>query len=100
MFNLSIGEVYLRQGSLDQALDSYERAVEQNPYNVSARNNIAVVYRRRGEHEMALAQYQDIVQKFPDDEWARIGLIACLRVLERTSEKERQIAEAYRLIRF
>jgi tetratricopeptide (TPR) repeat protein len=105
-FNYAMGEVHLSQGSLDKALDKaleyYRLAFEQNPYDVNTLDQIATVYRRQGDFEAALSLYRDVVKKFPDDPWARIGLIACLRkpenTLENTEEKQQWIAEARRVI--
>jgi tetratricopeptide (TPR) repeat protein len=98
-FNNAIGEVYFRQGLLPQAFTYYSLAVEQNRYDVTSFNQVALVYRRQGEFQDALAVYRHIVNKFSDDQWARIGLIACLRKLENTTEQQQAITEARRLIR-
>jgi len=96
--NYAIGEVHLWQQALDRALEYYTLAATQNPYNVDASNQIGVVYRRREDYQGALQQYQEMLKQFPDYQWARIGLIACLKHLDRKPDLEPSIAEARRLI--
>jgi tetratricopeptide (TPR) repeat protein len=67
----NIGNVYLAQGKLEQALQSYQSAIQQAPSFPLAHSNRGLVYSQMGEYEKALADFEKAVQLNPDWDFAK-----------------------------
>jgi len=59
------GLIYLRQNSLPEALDAFQRIVQQIPGHMGARLNLALTYENMSEEEKAIEEYQDILRFKP-----------------------------------
>jgi len=51
---LNLGEAYLRQGRLDQAISEWKRVLEINPKEAKAHHDLAVAYYGKKEFRLAL----------------------------------------------
>ncbi len=54
MWHGRLGDIAFMQGDLLKAKDAYQAAIELNPNNVDALNNLAVVYLNQGDEERGL----------------------------------------------
>lgn len=48
-----VGDLYLRKGMYDEAMEEYRKAVEANPNNAIAHFNLSIVYSKKGMKEEA-----------------------------------------------
>ncbi len=56
-FYLDKANVYLKEGKVNDALNYLKEAVERNPYNVEARNNLGKIYAQRCLYDQAMEQF-------------------------------------------
>ncbi len=65
-----LGEIKLRDGLMDEALENFMKASEADEkngiYNVEGKLNIATAYERTGRQPDAIAIYQEIKDKYPE----------------------------------
>jgi len=61
-----LGELLLKKGDLDGALQSYDEALRLNPRSFEARTGRGVVHARRGEYDMAEKILRDALVLNPD----------------------------------
>ncbi len=73
----ALGEVYLRQGKAEQAIELYERALAKNPADVRSRNALAAALRRDGKLDLAEAECRAILgsHAFDPTAYAMLGAI-------------------------
>jgi tetratricopeptide (TPR) repeat protein len=73
----ALGEVYLRQGKSEQAIDLYERALGKNPDDVRSRNALASALRHAGKLDAAEAECRAILgsNAFDPTAYATLGAI-------------------------
>jgi tetratricopeptide (TPR) repeat protein len=71
---VNLAQIYLRQQRDDAALDALQRAVQANPANCAARNELGVLLRRRGEFAAAEDHYLACLTHQPDFEPAHLNL--------------------------
>ena len=55
--NLKLGQAYMQQGQLEDALDKLQRAIELDPRSAQAHTVLAVLLERIGRHEQAGTHY-------------------------------------------
>ena len=79
-------ELSRTRGRLDEALAVYDRAVEEFPMNVVARNGRAETLRALGCLDEALVAYDRTVEEFPREVVVRNGRAEALRALGRLDE--------------
>jgi tetratricopeptide (TPR) repeat protein len=80
------GQLLLRAGQVQAALEAFDRAISRFPDNVFARNGRAEVLKETGRLTDALAAYDETIGRFPDDVVARNGRATVLIFLDRISE--------------
>lgn len=52
-----IGDLYLRKGMYDEAIEEYKKAIEADPYCAIAHFNLSIVYDKKGMKEKADEEY-------------------------------------------
>ncbi len=73
-------------GRLDEALASYDRAIEAFPQSAVAQCGRAATLRAMGRLDEALATYDRAIEAFPQDVYARCGRAETLRAMGRLDE--------------
>jgi tetratricopeptide (TPR) repeat protein len=101
----NLARLYEDQASLEQSLEHYRRAVENNPANADAQYNLARLLAKLGVEGEALGHYQSALRVRPTDVDARnnLGLLlarrgetdAALEQFRRTVEIDPHYAKAY-----
>jgi Flp pilus assembly protein TadD len=78
-----------RQGLWKEAIFRWEKAVELDPENASARNNLGVAYEQNGDFEMAEQEYQRALELKPDSMYIRQNYELFREAYEKRKRKER-----------
>ena len=60
------GEVYLREGKVDEAIDDFNTAVKLQPELAAAYNNRGIAYNKKGEIDKALNNYNIAIRVNPE----------------------------------
>ena len=68
---ISFGSSVARKGLWREAAFRFERAVQQEPNNARAHNNLAVALEAEGEFARALAEYKRALELDPKDTYIR-----------------------------
>ena len=68
---LAFGSEVARKGLWREASFRFEQAVEKEPNNARAHNNLAVALEARGEYARALAEYKRALELDPKDTYIR-----------------------------
>jgi Flp pilus assembly protein TadD len=68
---MSFGSEVARKGLWREAAFRFEKAVEKEPNNARAHNNLAVAMEASGEFARALAEYKKALQLDPNDSYIR-----------------------------
>lgn len=63
--NLKLGQAYMQQGQLEDALDKLQKAIELDPQSAQAHTVLAVLLERIGRHEQAGTHYARSVELQP-----------------------------------
>ena len=63
--NLKLGQAYMQQGQLEEALDKLQKAIELDPQSAQAHTVLAVLLERIGRHEQAGKHYALSVEMAP-----------------------------------
>jgi DNA-binding SARP family transcriptional activator len=81
-----IGNAYLRQGRLDEAMEELRRAVELRPSYARGHNDLGIVYELKGREKDAVAEYREALRWTPDFAEAHHDLAGILAAQGRTDE--------------
>jgi superkiller protein 3 len=75
---LSLGDVYVALGKLDQAKEAYEKALAGNPRSSIACQRLGALHARRGKFEECEAELRKAVELDPQnvEAWALLGAVA------------------------
>ena len=92
--NNALGNIYLRQGKLDEALVRFDLAVEANPNDLGACVARGYVHAQQNHTEEALAEFERCVQLAPNDLTSRRNLGGVLRQVGRNEEALQQFEQA------
>ena len=57
-----LGQEYEEKGMIPEAITMYKRAIEDNPNNAEAHNNLAILYEEIGEREKAVEEYKKAIE--------------------------------------
>lgn len=73
-----LGDVHRIQERYDEAIDSYQTAIELNPADAWPYHNLGFVYKSRGSYERAITFYQQAIKRFERDQhkaisWNNLG---------------------------
>ena len=78
-----------RQGLWREAIFRWEKAVELDPDNASARNNLGVAYEQDGQFEEAEQEYERALDLNPDNMYIRQNYELFREAYEKRKRKER-----------
>jgi type IV pilus assembly protein PilF len=78
-----------RQGLWREAIFRWEKAVELDPDNASARNNLGVAYEQDGQFELAEQEYKRALDLDPDNTYIRQNYELFREAYEKRKRKER-----------
>lgn len=87
-----LGQIYARQGEVDNARRSYRQAVRLRPDYIAARVGLARLSEKKGDVEAAVTEWQRVVRLNPQSDTAQYSLG---RIYERLNDPIRAI-EAYK----
>lgn len=90
----AIGSAHQRIGELDEAIDSYEFALDLDPEKIDIRAKIATAYVGNGEFEAAIDHAQQVLDRQEDHASALATIAICHGVLDHTSLYEGYTAKA------
>jgi tetratricopeptide (TPR) repeat protein len=93
----NLGEIYAREGRVDEALGHFEEAVRLDPGSARARNNLGSYLGENGRLEEALEHLEEAVRLDPGYSRARMGLASALIGLGRYPEAIRELEAVHRL---
>lgn len=79
-----------RQGLWREAIFRWEKAVELDPDNASARNNLAVAYEQDGQFELAEQNYERALDLNSDNMYIRQNYELFREAYEKRKRKERR----------
>lgn len=79
-----------RQGMWREAIFRWQKAVELDPDNASARNNLAVAYEQNGDFEPAEQEYERALDLNPDSVYIRQNYELFREAYEKRKRKERR----------
>ncbi len=85
--NLKFGIVAAQKGLWKEAIYRWKRAIELDPTNWKAYNNLAVAYEREGMFNEALNLYQIALQYSNENIYVKKNYQACLSIVERKEKK-------------
>lgn len=89
----SLGEVYVKLKQLPDAVNQYQKAVELNPRDISARDRLAELYSWAGDYDKSIVTYRDSLALDPGNISLKTGLAKVLRWSHRYSEAEKLYIE-------
>ena len=84
----------LENGKLDESIAHCRKALETDPKNASAHNDLGVLYLNDGQTEKALAEFRQAVVLQPRMAMAHINESFALLALERPGEAESSVRKA------
>lgn len=87
---VSFGIDVARIGLWKEATYRWEKAVELDPKNASARNNLAVAYEQSGEFDQANAEYEKALEIEPDNTYIRQNYELFREAYERKKRTDRR----------
>jgi FkbM family methyltransferase len=82
------GEDYFNAGRIEDAQKAFDRALEIDPMNVSALNNLGVLSWHRGDTEKAIDRFQQVLKLDPGNEDAKHNLQEIQKKAEPTDASE------------
>lgn len=92
----SFGVEVASKGLWKEAAYRWERAVELDPQNPRAYNNLGVAYERSGKFEEALEAYETALELLPTNEQIRQNYELFREAYERKKRKDRDAARSRR----
>ena len=90
----SFGVEVASRGLWKEAAYRWEKAVELDPQNPKAHNNLAVAYERSGKFEEALGAYETALELLPSHEQIRQNYELFREAYERKKRKDRDAARS------
>jgi tetratricopeptide (TPR) repeat protein len=93
----NLGLLMAVTGRLDQAVEQYEAALEQDPGHSDARMNLATVLARRGQSDRAVRELTRVLDADPENAAARANLGLVLLQQGHRERAARELEEALRL---
>jgi Tfp pilus assembly protein PilF len=93
---LSAARIHEQRGDLPGAIAQYQKAIANNPREVTAHIGLARIYDRQGEYGRAVEQYQKAIQVDPKRGLPRNDLGLCYA---RHGELEKSIAELQQAVK-
>lgn len=82
----NLGDQYLLQGQLPQAIEQYRTAIKLNPMCVEAHSNLGVALAEGGQLDQAVSEYSEALRIAPGNAEAQYNFGNLLAKMGRTSE--------------
>ena len=82
----NLGNALLQKGKVDDAIASYQKALELKPDDAEIRNNLGNALRQNGKMEEAITQFQQALRIRPDFAEAHYNCGLAFRQMEKWSE--------------
>ncbi len=101
IINKKLGLDYLENKKWDEAIQSFQKALEEDPEDIDSRKAIAFAYFENGRIEQAIQQYDLILQKYPQNQNINFKLTEAHFALADKYAKEDNYREAlshYRIV--
>jgi len=92
-----LGNYYLREGRLDEAIANYERGRQMNPSDLQVLHNLGVASFRKGNYEQAADYYQVAIRIKPDQPDNHSALGDVFIQLKKPAEAIAEYQESLRL---
>lgn len=93
----SLGNLYLKQGKLDMALNEYDSTLSANPRMSRAHLNRGIVFFEKGEYAKAEADYLTELRLYPDEDKAYNNLSALYRQEGQYAKAEEMAQKALKI---
>jgi tetratricopeptide (TPR) repeat protein len=97
MAHYNLGDDFLEEQRLDEAITHYQKALQIKPDHAEARNNLGSAFFQQGRTDEAISQYQKALQIKPDYAAAHYNLAIALRQKGRVDEAIAQYQEALQI---
>ncbi len=88
------GDRFYESGSLEEAVQEFQRALTLDPDNVNVHNSLGVCYANIGKFEEAVAEFSRVTELEPNDFMAHYNLGCGLLSLARKGEAEHAFSRA------
>ena len=74
---MDLAGVYHQKGKYEDAITSYQKAIEFGPNYVNAHFSLGNIYIEQGKLDEAISEYQKVIEIDPDNAWAHhnLGLV-------------------------
>ncbi len=95
--HVNLGEAYLTEGNVNDAITQFRQALEVNPDDVEANNNLAAELLTTGEINEAIALCRRAISVRPDFPRAHFNLGSAYVELKRSDDALKELEEAVRL---
>ena len=82
----TLAELYRMQGEYEKAIQTYQKALEIAPQNITLHEKLALLYRERKMYDEAVAQYKELIELKPEGNLYRLYLAHTYREGERYQE--------------
>ncbi|MBE9039719.1 tetratricopeptide repeat protein [Oscillatoriales cyanobacterium LEGE 11467] len=83
---LSLAEALVRQGKEVEAIECYQKSIEQQPNLARAHHNLGDLLQKQGQIETAISAYRQAIELESEFSWSHNNLGDALRDLERWEE--------------
>jgi tetratricopeptide (TPR) repeat protein len=94
---LLLGDLYLKQKMLDEALGAFNKAKELLPDNPEPHLVIAAIMRQMGKIDQAISQYRELLKSQPNSGDAHMGLATLLEIQGNIPDAKKEYAETLRI---
>ncbi len=90
----AVGFMLFQIGRTPEAIEAYQRAIDESPNPEWIRNDLANQFRDHGNDSLALLQFEASLRRDPNQPVAKAGLIADLIALGRYDDAKREAQDA------
>ena len=84
---ISTAQSHAHLGNINKAIEFTERAIEAAPRDGGVWDSAASIYKDLGEYERAEDAFRTSIDLWPDYEWAYIGLVETLMILDKGEDE-------------
>ncbi len=95
--HLNLGDAFIVEGAVQDAIGQYEQSLQLNPDDVAARFNLATALVRANQFKEAVGHFEQALRIRPDDAHARYNLGVALSQLGQPGQAVEQFEQALRI---